>query len=55
MKEVRKDELPEVQGGAQLVGIVIDTLPQPVATTTPGAIEDGALQPPTLPQKHVET
>lgn len=55
MKDVRKDELPNVQGGADLVGTVADTLPYPVPDPTTATTLDGSLLPPTLPQKHVET
>ena len=55
MKDVSKDELSNVQGGADLVGTVADTLPCPVPNPTTATTLDGSLLPPTLPQKHVET
>ena len=55
MKEVLKEELSGVHGGAELAGTVGDTLPFPVVPLPPVTISDSSTLPPTLPQKHVET
>jgi hypothetical protein len=55
MKEVRKEELDRVQGGAELAGTVGDTLPFPVVPLPGTPISDTTTLAPTLPQKHVET
>ena len=55
MKEVRKEDLPDVHGGADLVGTVGDTLPFPVTPLPTTTISDSSTLPPTLPEKHVET
>jgi hypothetical protein len=53
MKEVRKEDLPGVQGGSDLTATFGDTLPYPVVPM-PTAIADSSQLPPTLPEKHVE-
>ena len=55
MKEVRKEQLPDIQGGSEqsLISPVI-IIPSPTPLP-PSTIDEGPLLPPTLPQKHVET
>jgi hypothetical protein len=55
MKEVRKEDLPSVHGGAEEAGTVVDTSPYPTPDPAPSGIAGDPLSPPTLPQKHVET
>ena len=55
MKEVRKEDLPGIHGGAELAGMVGDTLPFPIAPLPTETICDSSTLPPTLPEKHVET
>jgi len=55
MKEVRKEDLPGVHGGAEVTGTVGDTLPFPVVPLPPVTISDSTTLAPTLPEKHVET
>jgi len=55
MKEVRKEDLSNVQGGSEQAGTLVDTLPYQGPAPTAMTISDGPLLPPTLPQKQVES
>jgi len=55
MKEVRKEDLSNVQGGSEQAGTLVDTLPYQGPAPTAMTISDGPLLPPALPQKQVES